>query len=79
MCHLLLAGYLTKIKLKTTDTMFRICITIIAYIVSFVSHSNELPEMGQLEEKVTTEKVMVVVELEESSSTEEDLIVTDLN
>ena len=59
--------------------MFRICITIIAYIVSFVSHSNELPEMGRLEEKVSTEKVMVVIQLEESSSTEEDLIVADLN
>ncbi len=59
--------------------MFRICITIIAYIVSFVSHSSELPEIGQLEEKVSTEKVVVVIQLEESSSTEEDLIVADLN
>ncbi len=59
--------------------MIRICFTLIAYIVSFLSHSNELPEMTEepvfQEVKSQTDFVIRMDSIKE----EGDLYLNDLN
>jgi hypothetical protein len=59
--------------------MIRICFTLIAYIVSFLSHSNELPEMA--EEPIFHEgksQTGYVIRMD-SINQEGDLYLNDLN
>ena len=59
--------------------MIRICFTAIAYIISFLSHSNELSANGETrvfsEQKSQTEYVVQLDSLKEES----DLDMNDLN